>query len=427
MTNSQPENVRTPSGRRILFGVFQTGRFANGGVESVSILIEGLTGWQRTVVTNLETPFCERWRRSGAKVVVWRLPYRVGESFRAGGPLGWVRRSWSLLATNAWALLKSLAGEFEVLHCNDPAPFWHFVPAARLTGRKVILNLRDTKTSALVLDRPRYRRRFGWCDHVLVLSKEMKNFYELVYAEIGCPGNGIYNNAQKLKGRQIPIGYIYSIVDQETMRPLGAAEREQLRARLRIRKETFAVAFVAAFGDKKNQLGYLQNAVPALRTLCPQAITFFVGDFTPSDNSYARKCEDFAKQEQLANVVRMVGFTPAVHEWLQACDVVVVPTKQEGLARCMIEAIACGTPVVSFDVCSAAEILERYQCGRVVRQGDYQTMILEISKLAATPLYRNTLATNGVLVARKLFNVDKVIRQYRKLVLDLVDGKGRSH
>ena len=216
-----------------------------------------------------------------------------------------------------------------------------------------------------------------------------------------------------------PIEYIYSAVDFNRMHPLTPEQRFAVRRGLGIRDETFAVGFIAAFNEKKNQLGYLRGAVSPMRESCPAAQTFFVGDFEPETNAYAGECLEAARAEGLDEFVRFVGFCSEVEKWYQACDVIVVPTRKEGMARCMIEALACGTPVVSFDVCSAVEILEEHRCGRVAAQGDYQQLTGAIVNFAQSAQMRSDYGSTGSALARRLFSPEASLEKYRNLILSL--------
>ena len=236
----------------------------------------------------------------------------------------------------------------------------------------------------------------------------MKSFYE--------PAARSRNGAT-----QPPIDFIYSVVDFERMHPLPSGERLALRHRLGISDDTFAVGFIATFNDKKNQLDYLRRAVPLLQKNYPKAKTCFVGDFNPDSNPYARTCAETARESQAEEHVRFVGFCGDVEQWYQACDLVVIPTRKEGLARCMIEALACGTPVVSFDVASAREILEEHHCGRVVRQGDYEALCSEIARVAQSPARRAEMGANGASLAPELFSAGSCLEKYRQLVSSLTD------
>jgi len=81
----------------------------------------------------------------------------------------------------------------------------------------------------------------------------------------------------------------------------------------------------------------------------------------------------------------------------------------------MIESLACGTPVISFDVASAKEILEDHDCGRVVPQGDYDQLREEIVKLWQNGSLRKEMGQQGVEAARELFDPESIARQYRTL------------
>ena len=397
-------NARQARPGGLLFAIFQNGSKANGGLESVTQIIEGLAGVPSAILTNSETAVTARWRRAGATTRVVSLPYAVGCSWRNGGPLAWLRRGFSLAATTWWVWRTVREQGVQEVHFNDPSPFWHVAIGARLAGVPLVLNLRDTKSREEGLDLAKYRRRFRLCQHVLVLSQEMKEFYAAAISG-AC------------KAKQPRIDYIYSVVDFKRMCVPSPGERSALRHELGIPDDEFAIGFVATFNDKKNQLEYLRQAVPQLQQMCPTARTWFVGDFEAATNRYAQHCADVVRELNIGVSVQFTGYESAVEKWYQACDVIVVPTRKEGLARCMIEGLACGTPIVSFDVCSASEILERYRCGVVVSQSDYHRLCTALVRLANSPALRSEYSANGAAAARRLFGAETSMAHYRGLVL----------
>lgn len=52
--------------------------------------------------------------------------------------------------------------------------------------------------------------------------------------------------------------------------------------------------------------------------------------------------------------------------WLAAADVMVLPSRSEGLANAWVESLACGTPIVICDAGGAAELLTDPDAGRIV-------------------------------------------------------------
>jgi teichuronic acid biosynthesis glycosyltransferase TuaC len=103
-------------------------------------------------------------------------------------------------------------------------------------------------------------------------------------------------------------------------------------------------------------------AVEAL-ALLPGATLFLVGA-GPDGPALER----LARSLGVADRVRLLGSQP--HErlpgLLAAADVVVQPSGAEGLANVWVEALACGTPVVTTDVGGARDAIDRPEAGRLV-------------------------------------------------------------
>ncbi|WP_167546784.1 glycosyltransferase family 4 protein [Stieleria maiorica] len=353
----------------------------------------------------------ERWRRSGKHVDVFELPYRVGDGFWKSSWIAKARRLFSYLRTN-WQTFRLIRKrKIQVLHCNDPAPFWHFVPAAYLCRVPVVLNLRDTRSTTGKAIVWKYRLKLLLVNRLLVLSNEMADAYrDLV-------GEGF------LRFTGIRIDVIYSIVDGQVMHPVCDEDRQDLRSELGIASGEIAIGYVATFSEKKNQLDFIDQAAGPLLEHLPNAKVHFVGDFVPEQNEYARACRELSEAKGLRDRLSFVGYSSEISKWYQALDLVVVPTRQEGLARCMIEAIACATPVVSFDVCSAHEILSRHECGIVVSQSDYPSLVTSILELLNDPERRDSFGSNGRRLAESIFSHGAIYGRYASLYRGLVENK----
>lgn len=375
----------------VAFVVTQSENRANGGVESITQVLERLRRVKPLVVTQMETRATRRWRDSGAEVLVWPMPRP-----RPASLLGANLRMFKLLrATNC-----------RVVHCNDILALWHTSFGAQMAGARVVFNVRNVKPEGNPYGlRWRVARRVS--SRQLVLSKEMR---EALARRLGI---------KESDASRARLGHIYSAVDLEKFSPAGAAERAALRAKLGIDAGCFAVGFVAAFEPRKAQLDFIREAAPRLKQSLPRARVFFVGDFAPGCNDYARQCLAAAADLGLGGTISFAGYAPEMAQWYRALDLAVVASRNEGLARCMIESLACGTPVVSFDVCSAREILEEGECGVVVPAGDYERLVERITDLACEPAARERLGRRGVAVARELFDPREVADSYERLYFSL--------
>ncbi|HTU10216.1 MAG TPA: glycosyltransferase [Allosphingosinicella sp.] len=117
-------------------------------------------------------------------------------------------------------------------------------------------------------------------------------------------------------------------------------------------------------------------AIAALRAI-PGATLILVGDGP-----------DRVRLEGLAAglPVRFLGVRPhgELPGLLGAADVMVLPTVSEGLANVWVEALACGTPVVTTDVGGAREVIDRPAAGRLVPR-DPAAIAAAVNDLLAEP------------------------------------------
>jgi glycosyltransferase involved in cell wall biosynthesis len=86
----------------------------------------------------------------------------------------------------------------------------------------------------------------------------------------------------------------------------------------------------------------------------------------------------------LSDRVILAGALPhdELPRWLAAADVMVLPSKSEGLANAWVEALACGTPIVICDAGGAGELLTDPVAGRIA-QPDPASLARAIAQMLA--------------------------------------------
>lgn len=93
-----------------------------------------------------------------------------------------------------------------------------------------------------------------------------------------------------------------------------------------------------------------------------------------------------------------------------AADVFVNPTREEVLGMVNIEALACGTPVITFKTGGSPECIDEY-CGSVVDCNDIDAMESEIRRVCEKRPYTKESCVNRA----KLFNMDDCFDAYVKM------------
>lgn len=105
-----------------------------------------------------------------------------------------------------------------------------------------------------------------------------------------------------------------------------------------------------------------QKHAIAVLELIQDAILILVGE-----GPDRRALEEIVRDRGLGDRVRLLGNRPHAElpGLLAAADVMLLPTNSEGLANVWVEALACGTPVVTTDVGGAREVIDRPDAGRI--------------------------------------------------------------
>jgi len=370
---------------RILFVAFQSNNESNGGIDSATRMFEALRedfDWE--LVTNRESKFTERWRAGNAQV--WLARSEIGGS-RTSRYIGLIK-----IGVCIWRAIAKRRPD--IVHVNDILSGIVAARLARHASIPLVMTVRGLKQAGESYGR-RWQFVMSCCFRVVALSDEMADSLRVRL---------LFSSSQLLT--------IRSIVDLDAMSPVDDAARLRLRESLGIAPDEFAVASVGAFFPLKGQLRFIQAAVPEVLARIPDARVHFLGDFDPEEDKYSRACQFSVNDQGLSKKVKFHGHSDEIAKWYKACDVIVVHSQREGLARSMIESMACGTPVVSFNVCSATETLDESAAGIVVEQGDYDQMVSVLRELASDTARRKKIGQNARIAAKSMFSKNTIRNKY---------------
>lgn len=155
------------------------------------------------------------------------------------------------------------------------------------------------------------------------------------------------SEAEREAGRARGVSAEYRVVpngvDLRVFRQASADEQTRLRQQLGTRDAPLAVC-VGRLSHQKGQDRCLE-IWPAVRRAVPQAQLVLVGDGLLRASLMASHVEG----------VVFVGETENVRDWLVAADLVLAPSRWEGMSLVVLEALAVGRPVVATDAAGMAE------------------------------------------------------------------------
>lgn len=126
----------------------------------------------------------------------------------------------------------------------------------------------------------------------------------------------------------------------------------------------------------------LFKAMAAVVKLVPKVLLLVVGDAPPEKTSYERDLRRLVQQLGLEKVVSFIGRREDIPQLLSTVDLLVMPsTYHEGFGRVLIEAGACGVPVVASRIGGVTDVVEDGRTGLLVPPGDPAALSQAIVRL----------------------------------------------
>jgi teichuronic acid biosynthesis glycosyltransferase TuaC len=190
--------------------------------------------------------------------------------------------------------------------------------------------------------------------------------------------DGLITVCQALKERLVELGtapekviVLRNGVDLQLFRPM---DRQRARARLGLTRRT-----LGSVGWLVERKGH-HHVIRALRAL-PNTDLIIVGD-GPERTGLER----LAVKEGVSERVRFLGRIEQsqLPEIYNAVDALVLASSREGWANVLLEAMACGTPVVASAVWGTPEVVAAPEAGVLMRSLDAQGVLDGVTRLFAT-------------------------------------------
>ena len=203
-------------------------------------------------------------------------------------------------------------------------------------------------------------------------------------------------------------------VDTALFRPDGDARREW-RTGLGIEEDDRLILFLGRINRDKG-VGELIDAGRRLLRDFSDVKIAFVG---PDEENLMLSMES-AFGNQMGTRVICPGLTRTPEKWLNAADVLVLPSHREGFGVVALEAAACEIPVVSTRIHGLTDAIVDGVTGILVPPGNVDALHEALSALLAQPELRARLGREGRMRAVAEFEQDVVVKRYVDFVSELL-------
>jgi len=164
--------------------------------------------------------------------------------------------------------------------------------------------------------------------------------------------------------------------------------------------------------EQKNQL----MLVECMNTLKAKGykVKLYIAGTGPLKEIIQQEIDKYGLQESII----MLGFLSDPRPLLAGLDIYVFPSHYEGSANSIIEALAMGLPVVSFNISSMPEMVKHNQTGKLAQYKDNNDFIVQIESLLTDADLRHSLGINSRKMAEQYFDNNLIFNQIKKILLN---------
>ncbi len=219
-----------------------------------------------------------------------------------------------------------------------------------------------------------------------------------LYAKVITISDGI---RQVLLSEGVPAEHVvcvHSSVDTERYRPGG--DRAWLRREFGLAEDELAVAMIAQFIERKGHKT-LFDAIPAILARHPRTRFLLFGQ-GPLLEPYRQLVEE----RGLAERVQLPGFRNDLDRILPCLDLVVHPAFMEGLGVSLLQAAACGVPIVAARAGGIPEAVRDGVNGYLIEPGDSAALAERAIRLLDDPALRSAFGAAGRRLVEMEFSID---------------------
>ena len=142
------------------------------------------------------------------------------------------------------------------------------------------------------------------------------------------------------------------------------------------------------------------------------------------DGPQRAKLENYVAKLQLQDRFFFLGKRTDVEKLLPAFDIFVCSSLSEGLSNTILEAMACGLPVIATRVGGNPEIVSHGKTGYLVDVDSSDEMLTSCKHLVNNQDLACSLGKYGRDVVMKRYSLQKMVHEYENVYLSLSNRKG---
>jgi len=132
-----------------------------------------------------------------------------------------------------------------------------------------------------------------------------------------------------------------------------------------------------------------------------------------------QQLKKYAQQKNVENQIIFLGFQKNIRAFMEAIDVLVLPSRWEGFGYVLVEAMAAQKPALAYRLSSNSELIQDGENGFLVEPFTIDLLAEKISLLYHQPQLREKLGKKGRIFAEENFSFSRILEKLQNFLHNL--------
>ena len=223
--------------------------------------------------------------------------------------------------------------------------------------------------------------------------------------------------ASEWTSNRVPLNKIHLIpngVDTTRFAPVNAKQKAFLRVKLTLPQAAIIAIYTGRLVSYKG-LPLLLKVWDEIRCRHEDVILLLAGTGGLDIHNCEAQLHDYVKSAGLEENVWFLGPVQNIPEYLQAADLFVFPTENDAFPSSLIEAMACGLPIITTPVGAIKTIILHQETGLFVQPGNRQQLYEALVAIVSDKTLASRLGQAGRQIVEERYSAGNTVGKYISL------------
>lgn len=202
------------------------------------------------------------------------------------------------------------------------------------------------------------------------------------------------------------IHHVHGVgVDTTRFQPVSEPLKQEIRSKLGYKENDFLLFYAAEFNKNKNQRLLIEIMADLAEEL-PQVKLLLAGA-----GPLIEECRQLSKDKKVGGKIEFLGYQKDILPYLNCSDLAVASSLREGLPVNILEAMACGLPVLANKNRGHLDLIKNNSTGWMIETQQTADYVSKIRMLVSSPALRKRMGENGRKVVLDKFSITRVLAE----------------